>query len=105
MQENCFVKQILHISMHDVSEVMQASYLIQKEDEKAEEMGKFMIVAKRLWSSFFKVAEESVLTKRQEELRAPINLPIKRDLIQIRECTKQTIENLTGDGYSLYENS
>ena len=53
MQENCFVKQILHISMHDVSEVMQASYLIQKEDEKAEEMGKFMIVAKRLWSSFF----------------------------------------------------
>ena len=46
-----------------------------------------------------------MLTKRQEELRAPINLPIKRDLIKIRECEKQTIENLTGDGYSLYENS
>ncbi|XP_061166803.1 uncharacterized protein LOC133175710 [Saccostrea echinata] len=99
------LKVNLKYLLNDVCEVMQASYLIEGEDDLAAELGKFVVISRQLWPSFFKNAEESVATQRQAELRAPINLPVRHDLFKLRDYTKQLIKKLTGDGYSLYENA
>ncbi|XP_062606599.1 uncharacterized protein LOC134268369 isoform X2 [Saccostrea cucullata] len=99
------LKVNLKYLLNDVCEVMQASYLIEGEDDLAEELGKFVVISRRLWSSFYKNAEQNLKIQREAELRAPINLPVRQDLYKVREYTKQLITKLSGDGYSLYENA
>lgn len=40
---------------------MKASYLLNHQDDQAEEMDEFLSVLHLLWSSFFKNAEESII--------------------------------------------
>lgn len=77
---------------------MKASYLMNHQDDQAEEMDKFLSVLHLLWPSFFKNAEESIISKRQSELRAPIKLPDKTSIQKLRNQTTETIESLTKQG-------
>lgn len=65
-----------------------------------------MVVLSKPWSSF-KNAEEYVITKIIKELRASVKLPEKSDIMKIiiRDYTKKTIQDLTGDGYILLQNA
>ena len=96
------LKLSLRYLINDVCLVMQANYYIKMEDDKAEELAKFMTILKIIFPSFFQEAEESVVTKRQAELRAPLKLPPKENIIRLRDCTKDIIRELTADKFSLY---
>lgn len=51
----------LRYLIKNVCEVMKASYLLNHQDDQAEEMDKFLSVLHLLWPSFFKNAEESII--------------------------------------------
>ena len=99
------LKLTLKYLVKDVCDAMHVFYLKKKDNQKAADLGNYMLVLSKSWSSFFKNAEESVITKRLTELRAPVKLPSKSDIIKLRDCTKSTIQDLTGDGFCLLENA
>ena len=47
-----------------------------------------MLVLSKSWSF--------MTTKRLTELRAPVKLPSKSDIIKLRDCNKSTIQDSTG---------
>ncbi|XP_061193714.1 uncharacterized protein LOC133201942 [Saccostrea echinata] len=100
-KETKAVKNGLKVSLRylisDVCKVMRANYLLLKQDEKAEEMAKFISVLQLIWPSFFASAEESVVKKRQSDLRRPVRLPSEKEIEQLRDCTKDIIERLSAD--------
>lgn len=51
----------LRYLIKNVCEVMKASYLLNYQDDQAEEMDECLSVLHLLWSSFFKNAEESII--------------------------------------------
>eukprot|EP00105_Crassostrea_gigas_P043022 XP_019927170.1 PREDICTED: uncharacterized protein LOC105338725 [Crassostrea gigas] len=99
------LKLTLKYLVKDVCDAMHVYYLKRKEKKKAEDLGNYMLVLNKSWSSFFKNAEESIITRRLTELRAPVQLPDKSDIVRLRDYTKKTIQDLTGDVYSLLENA
>ena len=99
------LKLTLKYLVKDVCDAMHVFYLKKKDNQKAADLGNYMLVLSKSWSSFFKNAEESVITKRLTELRAPVKLPSKSDIIKLRDCTKSTIQDLTGDRFCLLENA
>nr|XP_022289687.1 uncharacterized protein LOC111101473 isoform X1 [Crassostrea virginica] len=99
------LKLTLKYLVKDVCDAMHVFYLKKKDNQKAADLGNYMLVLSKSWSSFFKNAEESVITKRLTELRAPVKLPSKSDIIKLRDCTKSTIQDLTGDSFCLLENA
>lgn len=99
------LKLTLKYLVKDVCDAMHVYYLKRKENQKAADLGNYMVVLSKSWSSFFKNAEESIITKRLTELRAPVKLPSKSDIVKLRDHTKKTIQDLTGDGYCLLENA
>lgn len=96
------LKVSLRYLINDVCEVMQANYLIKRQDDKAEELAKFIIILKTIFPSFFKDAEESVVTKRQAELRAPVKLPSREGILILRDSTKKIINECTQDVFTLF---
>lgn len=76
---------------------MRANYYLIRQDEKAEEMNKFMTVLQIIWPSFFASAEESVVKKRQTDLRRPERLPSIEEIEKLRDFAKETIEKLSSD--------
>uniref|UniRef100_K1PSU4 Uncharacterized protein n=1 Tax=Magallana gigas TaxID=29159 RepID=K1PSU4_MAGGI len=99
------LKLTLKYLVKDVCDAMHVYYLKRKENQKAADLGNYMVVLSKSWSSFFKNAEESIITKRLTELRAPVKLPSKSDIVKLRDHTKKTIQDQTGDGYCLLENA
>lgn len=100
-EETGQVKNGLKVSLRyllaDVCNVMQAHYLILMEDRKAEEIQKFMHILKTIFPSFFKEAEETIITKRQAELRVPIKLPDRDSITKLRNVNKKVIKELSSD--------
>jgi hypothetical protein len=99
------LKLTLKYLVKDVCDAMHVYYLKKKENQKAADLGNYMLVLNKSWSSFFKNAEESVITKRLTELRTPVKLPTKLDIIKLRDYTKSAIQDLSGNEYSFIENA
>ncbi|XP_078310702.1 uncharacterized protein LOC111109026 isoform X10 [Crassostrea virginica] len=91
------LKVSLRYLIKDVCKVMRANYYLIRQDEKAEEMNKFMTVLQIIWPSFFASAEESVVKKRQTDLRRPERLPSIEEIEKLRDFAKETIEKLSSD--------
>ncbi|XP_065942405.1 uncharacterized protein [Magallana gigas] len=99
------LKVSLRYLISDVCKVMRANYLLMKQDEKAEEMAKFISVLQLIWPSFFASAEESVVKKRQSDLRRPVRLPSEKEIEKLRDCTKEIIDSLSIDMYETFDYS
>nr|XP_034299375.1 uncharacterized protein LOC105334630 isoform X2 [Crassostrea gigas] len=99
------LKVSLRYLISDVCKVMRANYLLMKQDEKAEEMAKFISVLQLIWPSFFASAEESVVKKRQSDLRRPVRLPSEKEIEKLRDCTKEIIDSLSVDMYETFDYS
>ena len=100
------LKVSLRYLISDVCRVMKAYFLYTMQDNEAEEMGKFIEVLQVYWPSFFATAEESVLKKRQSDLRRPSKLPKDEEVDKLDVFTKETIETLSADaGYQILENN
>jgi integrase len=93
------LKVSLRYLIKDVCKVMRANYYLIRQDEKAEEMNKFMTVLQIIWPSFFASAEESVIKKRQSDLRRPLRLPSEAEIMKLRDFNKDGIESLSSDLY------
>ncbi|XP_055999196.1 uncharacterized protein LOC125672892 isoform X3 [Ostrea edulis] len=100
------LKVSLRYLIADVCKVMRAYFLFTRQDEEAEEMSKFISVLQVYWPSFFATAEESVLKKRQSDLRRPSKLPKEEEIDRLIIFTKEVIKNLSsGAGYQILENN
>jgi uncharacterized protein YjaG (DUF416 family) len=55
------LKVRLRYFIHDVCKVMRANYLLLKQDDRAEEMAKFILILQLIWPTFFISAAESVV--------------------------------------------
>ncbi|XP_078329658.1 uncharacterized protein LOC144624151 [Crassostrea virginica] len=87
------LKLSLKYLVQDVCSKMHTYYLVKKEDEKAEEINKFLYVLKGDWPSFFKNAEEAVLIKRQAELRVPLRLPTIENVNKLTQFSRQILQD------------
>jgi integrase len=69
------------------AETLYAIYLIREEDEKADEVQKFMVILKSQWSEMTNKANHAILIRSQEITRRPINLPLEEDIKAIKDYT------------------
>jgi hypothetical protein len=93
------LKRSLRYLISDVCKVMRANYLLLKQDDKAEEMAKYILILQLIWPTFFASAEESVVKKRHSDLRRPVRLPNEKEIEKLRYFTKNVIERLSEDIY------
>lgn len=80
---------------------MQAHYLFLMEDKKAEELQKFIHILNTIFSSFFQESEETIVTRRQADLRAPVKLTPKEDITKLRNYNRKVIEDMASYPYSV----
>jgi hypothetical protein len=76
------------------TETLRAVYLIREEDEKAEEMSKFLDILKHQWAPITNKAIGEIRTRGEELLRRPIHLPLDEDVKAIKVYTLTTITGL-----------
>jgi hypothetical protein len=97
------LKKNMRYLIQDVCKVMRANYLLSKEDDKADEMSKFLTIMQTVWPSFFAASEEACLKKRQSHLRRPERLLLEEDLAKLRDYSKEAMEQLASDVYEIME--
>ncbi|XP_069108879.1 uncharacterized protein [Argopecten irradians] len=64
--------------------VLKGHYLLEQEDEKANEVDKFSTLLSYFWISMFSDAEYANVKARQSHLRRPKHLPLEEDIKSLR---------------------
>jgi hypothetical protein len=80
--------------MRSSAETLRAVYLIREEDDKAEEMTKFLDVLKHSWAPITNKAVSDIKIRGEELLRRPIQLPLDEDVKSIKVYTLSAITTL-----------
>lgn len=83
--------------------IMKGSYLIQQDDDRAEDIDKFESVLKLRWTRNFGNAEYAVLQNRQSNLRQPNHLPNEAELKKVRDYTLSSVKEYVQDGFSFWD--
>ena len=82
-----------------VAKYVYGSFLEAKEDNKAEEITKFLDLLNFHWLNIFSPSEYLVKKARQSVLRKPVNLPLTQDVQLLRDYTVDEIKKNTGDNF------
>ena len=81
------------------AETLRAVYLIREQDDRADELGKFLIILTNQWKNITNKANGEILMRSQEILRRPAQLPLEEDIMSLKEysmtCCNKLLENET----------
>jgi hypothetical protein len=88
--------------MRSSAETLRAVYLIREEDDKADEMTKYLDILKHEWAPLTNKAVADIKIRGEELLRRPIQLPLDEDIKSIKVYTFSTINALLEDPDKLW---
>jgi len=96
------LKMAYYYLLKKMSKIVKASYLVENEDMKAQEIDKFTEVLSLNHNILFGDALYKINNTRQTKLRRPDKLPTEQDYQKLRDYSLKRIEQLISDEYTLW---
>jgi hypothetical protein len=83
--------------LKSAGDTLRAVYLIREEDDKAEEVRKFLDILANKWKSMTNKAVHQVQMRSQELSRRPVQLPLDEDIKCLKDYTLLAMDHLLSD--------
>ena len=96
------LKMAYYYLLKKMAKIVKASYLVQNEDSKAQEVDKFTEVLSLNHNILFGDALYKINNTRQTKLRRPDKLPTEEDCHRLRQYTLNRVSHLISDEYTLW---
>ncbi|PIK43850.1 hypothetical protein BSL78_19292 [Apostichopus japonicus] len=97
------LKTALYYLIKKSCQIIQGTFLIGNEDDKATELDKFMGVFELNHNYLFGDASYAMHKNRNEKLRKPESLPQEEDICKVREYTMSRMSSMMAETYSVFD--